>query len=65
MLYVDNKLAIACLLRTVWPIFSSFLKFHSPEGSLKISKKYKKYGKYWLYCTWNREIVNAYATDIE
>ena len=59
MLYVDDKLAIACLALTIWPTFSSFLKFLSPEGSWKTSRKYKKYGKYWLYCTRNREITNA------
>ena len=54
--YVSDKLIIARLSRTIWPMFSSFLIFCFK------SPKYEKLGKYWPYCTWNRVINNAYRT---
>ena len=60
----SNKLVIARLSCTIWPIFSSFLIFCCYIFLLYFAvnkiAKYEKLGKYWLYCTLNRAITNAY-----
>ena len=66
LINVSDKLVIARLSRTVWPIFSVrvshiLLLFHLPKGSWNESAKYEKLGKYWSHCTGNRAITNAYS----
>ena len=64
----SDKLVIARLSRTIWPIFCSFLIFYCYFTRLKAREispaKYEKLGKYWLYCTRNRAITNAYFFEL-
>ena len=36
------------------------LLFHSPKSPWKRLAKFEEFGRYWLYCTRNRAITNAY-----
>ena len=60
---ISKKLVIARLPHTIWPIFSLFLIFClylTRIKALQISQQNKILIKYWLFCTENCVITNAY-----
>ena len=64
----SDKLVIAHLSCTIWPIFSLFLIFCCYFTRLKareISQQNMKLGKYWSYCIRNRAITNAYRHEMK